>query len=69
MRIRFVGPQTGGMYLPGDIFVAHGATVDVDDELGADLCSRIDGDGPAWVAVPNPRDKKTEPTTTTGDDT
>ena len=42
MKITYVGRHTGGIYLPGDVPVAHGETVDVSDELGAELIARGD---------------------------
>ena len=50
-KITYVGTHTGGIDLPGDIRVAHGETVDVDPELAADLCSRVEDGVPQWVAA------------------
>lgn len=35
--IRYVGDHRGGVYLPGDRFVAWGDEADVDDEVAASL--------------------------------
>lgn len=37
MQIKYIGRHTGGIYLPAAAFVEHGGTVEVDDELGAEL--------------------------------
>lgn len=58
-KITYVGTHTGGVYLPGDIFVAHGETVDVDAELADDLCARVEDGVPQWVPA-----KKTAPVAT-----
>lgn len=61
MKITYIGRHTGGVYLPGDVFVAHGETVDVADELGAELVARGD-----WKAAKAP---KSTPDTSTEENT
>ena len=41
-KITYTGRHTGGLFLPGDVFVEHGATVDVDQALAAELIARGD---------------------------
>jgi hypothetical protein len=62
-KITYVGVSTGGIYLPGDVYVEHGATVEVDDTLAEDLCARVENGEPQWVAATAP---KTKPAPTTG---
>lgn len=39
MRIKYIGRHTGGVEVPAlGAFVAHGETVEVDDDLGESLC-------------------------------
>jgi hypothetical protein len=60
-KITYVGVHAGGIYLPGDVFVEHGATVDVDPALAEELCARVDDGQPQWV--PATSKKTTAPTT------
>lgn len=41
-KITYVGRHTAGIYLPGDVLVAHGATIDVSAELADELVARGD---------------------------
>lgn len=48
MKVKYIGPQMDGVYVPAlDADVAHGETVDVDDALGASLCEQTG----TWQAV------------------
>jgi hypothetical protein len=51
MKITYVGTHTGGVYLPGDVYVEHGQAVDVDQPLADDLLSRVEDGTPQWVAA------------------
>ena len=42
MQIKYIGRHTGGIFLPAAAFVEHGGTVEVDDELAAELIARGD---------------------------
>lgn len=42
MKITYTGRHTGGIFLPGDVFVGHGETVNVADDLAAELVARGD---------------------------
>lgn len=48
-KITYVGRHEGGIHLPSGVEVAHGATVDVDDDVAADLCGRTVAGAPQWV--------------------
>jgi hypothetical protein len=50
-KVKYVGDHRAGIYLPGDVFVEHGATVEVSDELADELLLR-DGQ---WVAAKPPK--------------
>ena len=50
-KITYVGTHRAGIYLPGDVYVEHGATVDVDRALADELCARAYGGQPEWIAV------------------
>lgn len=55
MKIVYVGSHRGGVFLPGDIPVAHGEPVDVADDVAAELLERRRGGQPEWApADPTP---------------
>ena len=48
-KITYVGTHTGGVFLPGDVFVEHGETVDVDQALADELCARVEDGVQQWA--------------------
>ena len=61
MKIKYVGAHTGGVLLPGDVFVEHGATVEVGDDLGADLLGRVRDGSPQWEPAKPTKNTPTTP--------
>lgn len=38
--IKYVGDHTAGVFLPGDVFVAHGETVEVETDVAKSLLAQ-----------------------------
>jgi len=56
-KITYVGAHRAGIYLPGDVYVEHGASVVVDKALADELCARTYGGEPEWVCRRRPPPK------------
>lgn len=64
MKITYIGRHTGGVYLPAAAFVEHGGSVEVDDELGAELVASGEFEAAKAEKAPKPpkADEATTPT-------
>lgn len=52
MHVRYIGPDTEGVYIPvlGDLHCDHGGVVEVPDAIGENLVAQH-----TWEAAPSPK--------------
>lgn len=62
-RVQYIGTNSDGMWLPGDVAFAPrmGAAVEVEDDLARDLLSREYEGKPEWRLEPKTRASSSKP--------
>ena len=69
MRIKYIGRHSGGVEVPAlAAVVAHGETVEVDDDLGASLCRQESEWQPVKAAPSKQKDADVESAATPKDE-